>query len=233
MTETPLVPRELRHVGIIMDGNGRWAKHQGKARIAGHSEGVKVSKEIVRRAVELGLPFLSLYVFSSENWKRPPREVEHLMGLLRKHLRNELQFYIDNRIRVWHSGSCDELPRPVQDELNYVIEQTRDFSGLTVNLLINYGGQQEIVRAAEQLRREGRVINSRSLRQRIYHGNELPTLDLLIRTGGDQRISNFLLWDAAYAELYFTETLWPDWTTVEFDTALQSFGHRERRFGNV
>ncbi|WGK68078.1 polyprenyl diphosphate synthase [Candidatus Haliotispira prima] len=227
------LPGQLQHVGIIMDGNGRWAKRQGKPRIAGHNEGVKVSKEIVRRASDLGLPFLSLYVFSSENWKRPPKEVEHLMGLLQKHLRDELRFYIDNRIRVWHSGKLEELPRPVQNEIRYVIEQTEGFSGLTVNLLINYGGRQEVIDAIEQLHREGGPVTPESLRHHMYHGRDLPPLDLLIRTGGDQRISNFLLWDSAYAELYFTDTLWPDWTATEFETALRHFGSRERRFGGV
>ena len=227
------IPEDLRHVGIIMDGNGRWAQQNGKPRISGHNEGVKVSKEIVRRASALGLPFLSLYVFSSENWKRPPREVEHLMGLLHKHLRSELQFYIDNRIRVWHSGGLKELPQVVQDEINFVIEQTRNFRGLTVNLLVNYGGQQDIVCAAERLRQRGAKIDAESLRCHMDHGTELPPLDLLIRTGGDQRISNFLLWDAAYAELYFANALWPDWTADAFELALQSFGQRQRRFGGA
>ena len=155
------------------------------------------------------------------------------MGLLQKHLRNELQFYIDNHIRVWHSGCLEGLPRPVQQELLYVMEQTKDFRGLTVNLLINYSGQQEIVDAAERLRQQGQAITLETLRHNIYHGEQLPPLDLLIRTGGDQRISNFLLWASAYAELYFTDTLWPDWTVGEFEAALQNFGKRERRFGAV
>ncbi len=224
----------LQHVGIIMDGNGRWAKHRGKARIFGHSEGVTVSKNIVRRASELKLPFLSLYVFSHENWKRPSREIEYLMGLLQKHLRNELKFYIDNRIRVWHSGVLEELPQLVQDEILYVVEQTKDFGdGLTINLLINYGGQNEVVYAAEKLRQAGEIVTLETLKQNLYHGGELPPLDLLIRTGGEQRISNFLLWASAYAELYFTDTLWPDWTAQEFEAALKNFVKRERRFGAI
>ena len=223
----------LQHVGIIMDGNGRWAEQAGKPRLAGHSAGVKVSKSIVRRASELGLPFLSLYVFSSENWKRPVREIEHLMGLLKRHLRNELQFYIDNQIRVWHSGDLSALPVAVQQEIVYIVDKTKKFTGLTVNLLINYGGQQEIVAAAKQLWRQDQEITRESLREHIFHGRELPPLDLLIRTGGDQRISNFLLWDSAYAELYFSEVLWPDWTPGHFELALESFGDRERRFGSL
>ena len=223
----------LRHVGIIMDGNGRWAQQRGKSRMAGHSEGVRVSKEIVRRAAELGLPFLSLYVFSRENWKRPPKEIEHLLGLLQQHLRNELQFYIEHGIRVWHSGDMNNLPQPVQEELSYVIEQTKRSRGLTVNLLINYGGQQEIIEAADKLSKSGQAITAEALRENFYHGKELPPMDFLIRAGGDQRISNFLLWDAAYAELYFSETLWPDWSVNEFDAALGSFDKRIRRFGAV
>ena len=225
------LPPGLRHVGIIMDGNGRWAVQSGKSRLAGHSAGVEVSKSIVRRASDLGLPFLSLYVFSSENWKRPTKEVEHLMGLLKGHLRNELQFYIDNRIRVWHSGSA--LPAAVQREIDYVVGKTAAFSGLTVNLLINYGGRQEIVGAAERLREQGREITLESLREQMFHGRELPPLDLLIRSGGERRISNFLLWDSAYAELVFSDVLWPDWTPGDLELALQSFGGRERRFGSV
>ena len=232
MEKTALPPR-LQHVGIIMDGNGRWAEQAGKSRLAGHSAGVEVSKGIVRRASELGLPFLSLYVFSSENWKRPVREIEHLMGLLKRHLRNELQFYIDNRIRVWHSGDLSALPVAVQQEIVYIVDKTEKFTGLTVNLLINYGGQQEIVAAAKQLWRQDQEITRESLREHIFHGCELPPLDLLIRTGGDQRISNFLLWDSAYAELYFSEVLWPDWTPGHFELALESFGDRERRFGSL
>lgn len=228
-----LQTKSLQHVGIIMDGNGRWAKKRGLPRIAGHSEGVKTSKRIVKQAAACGLPFLSLYVFSSENWKRSSSEISHLMGLIKAHLRNELDFYVQNKIRVWHSGDLSDLPKSVQDEILFVLDATKDFDGLTVNLLINYGGQDEIARAAEKLRLSETPISCESLRSMIFHGKELPPVDLIIRTGGEQRLSNFLLWDSAYAEYAFEPKLWPDWSEEDFMAILHDFEIRERRFGSA
>jgi undecaprenyl diphosphate synthase len=236
MAEAPSRPdRGLPvHVGIIMDGNGRWAEKRGKPRRSGHLEGVKAAKRIVRAASAAGLRFLTLYTFSTENWSRPAAEVTYLMYLIRRHLKSEVRFYHENQIRVLHSGSLERLPRGVLRELSRVTSETAAHLGLTVNLAIDYGGRDEILRAVNRLRAGGRdgPIGEAELRGALDHP-EIPDPDLIIRTGDECRLSNFLIWQVAYAELYFSPKMWPDWTAEDLRLALEEYRRRERRFGTA
>ena len=221
------------HIGIIMDGNGRWAKERGKPRTFGHSEGVRTAKRIAKAASDMGVKFLSLYTFSTENWKRSETEVKFLMQLLKKHLREQFSFYRENNIRVVHSGSLDRLPEIVQKEIVDVEALTKDFTGMTANLVINYGGRDEIVRAVKKLRDQGEgEITEEKLSSAMDHP-EIPDPDLIIRTGGELRISNFLLWESAYSELYFSKKYWPDWQEEDLKEAIEAFASRNRRYGGV
>ena len=221
------------HIGIIMDGNGRWAKERGKPRTFGHSEGVRTAKRIAKAASDMGVKYLSLYTFSTENWKRSEKEVRFLMQLLKKHLREQLSFYRENNIRVVHSGSLDRLPEVVQKEIVDVEDLTKDFTGMTANLVINYGGRDEIVRAVRKLRDQGEgEITEEKLSSAMDHP-EIPDPDLIIRTGGELRISNFLLWESAYSELYFSKKYWPDWQEEDLKEAIEAFASRSRRYGGV
>ena len=223
------------HVGIIMDGNGRWAKQRNLPRTSGHKEGLDVAKAIVKAAAEIGIKYVTLYTFSTENWKRAQEEVGFLMNLIRGHLRAEFQFYKQNGIRIKHLGDLSGLPEDVQTEIKKAMEETADFTGLTVVLAINYGGRDEIVRGVKKLLSEGKNISdiTESDISNSFDIPELPDVDLLIRTGGELRLSNFLLWHAAYAEFLFTNTLWPDYNKEEFLKDIESFKNRTRRFGGV
>lgn len=223
------------HVGIIMDGNGRWAKQRNLPRTSGHKEGLDVAKAIVKAAAEIGIKYVTLYTFSTENWKRAQEEVGFLMNLIRGHLRAEFQFYKQNGIRIKHLGDLSGLPEDVQTEIKKAMEETADFTGLTVVLAINYGGRDEIVRGVKKLLSEGKSISdiTESEISNSFDIPELPDVDLLIRTGGELRLSNFLLWHAAYAEFLFTNTLWPDYNKEEFLKDIDSFKNRTRRFGGV
>ena len=221
------------HIGIIMDGNGRWAEERGKPRTFGHSEGVRTAKRIAKAASDMGIEYLSLYTFSTENWKRSEKEVKFLMQLLKKHLREQLSFYRENNIRVVHSGSLDRLPKAIQKEILDVEDLTRDMTGMVGNLVINYGGRDEIVRAVQKLRDKGETeITEEKLSGAMDHP-EIPDPDLIIRTGGEFRISNFLLWESAYSELYFSKKYWPDWQVEDLKEALDAYATRNRRYGGV
>ena len=221
------------HIGIIMDGNGRWAKERGKPRTFGHSEGVRTAKRIAKAASDMGIEYLSLYTFSTENWKRSEKEVKFLMQLLKKHLREQLSFYRENNIRIVHSGSLDRLPKVIQKEILDVEDLTSDMTGMVGNLVINYGGRDEIVRAVQKLRDKGETeITEDKLSGAMDHP-EIPDPDLIIRTGGEFRISNFLLWESAYSELYFSKKYWPDWQVEDLKEALDAFKTRNRRYGGV
>lgn len=223
------------HVGIIMDGNGRWAKQRNLPRTSGHKEGLDVAKAIVKAAAEIGIKYVTLYTFSTENWKRAQEEVGFLMNLIRRHLRAEFQFYKQNGIRIKHLGDLSGLPEDVQTEIKKAMEETASFTGLTVVLAINYGGRDEIVRGVKKLLSEGKNVSdiTESDFSNSFDIPELPDVDLLIRTGGEIRLSNFLLWHAAYAEFLFTNTLWPDYNKEEFLKDIESFKNRTRRFGGV
>lgn len=223
------------HIGIIMDGNGRWAQKRGLARTAGHKEGLETAKKIVKACANAGIKYVTLYTFSTENWKRAQEEVGYLMGLIKGHLRSEFEFYKANGIRIEHLGDLKGLPEDVQAEIINAKEETKNFTGLTVVLAINYGGRDEIIRSVKKIIEK--QIDSDSLTEKSISDNfdipELPDVDFLIRTGGEKRLSNFLLWHSAYAELFFTDTLWPDYTEDELIENLNEFYKRTRRFGDV
>jgi len=227
------------HIGIIMDGNGRWASKRGLQRTAGHREGLNAAKRVVKAASDLGIQYLTLYTFSTENWRRAEEEVSFLMSLISQHLRKEYNFYRKNEIRVIHSGNLQTLPNNVQREIIAVTKDTAHFTGLTVNLAINYGGRDEIIRAVNRcLKQKGNdshqppAIDENSIEHNL-DCPELPEADYIIRTGGEYRLSNFLLWESAYAELYFNEKYWPDWGKNDLIAALEVFQSRNRRFGGT
>jgi undecaprenyl diphosphate synthase len=217
-----------------MDGNGRWATARGKPRSEGHLEGVKAAKRVVSAAVEAGLSFLSLYTFSTENWTRAEEEVSYLMFLVRSYLRKEYDFYRQHGIRIVHSGNTATLPRDIVQEIQNVTRDTADYRGLTVNLSINYGGRDEIIRAVRRHldQGSGEPLTEAALRRHLDQP-QLPDPDLIIRTANELRLSNFLLWESAYSELYFSPKLWPDWDKADLFDALDDYSHRSRRFGGA
>jgi undecaprenyl diphosphate synthase len=228
-----------RHVAIIMDGNGRWAKLRHKRRVEGHRAGIASVRDVVETAARLDLQVLTLYAFSIENWKRPKTEVSTLMGLLKRYLRLELETLLRNNIRFRVIGRMDELPEDVQAELKRGEEKTRDRTGLLFNIALNYGGRAEITDAVRRLLREilsnGRdegLVNERSLSDHLYTAGQ-PDPDLLIRTSGEMRVSNFLLWQIAYAEIWVTDVLWPDFRRKHLLQAVVDFQKRERRYGGI
>jgi undecaprenyl diphosphate synthase len=226
-----------RHVAIIMDGNGRWAKRRGMLRVRGHLEGVESVRVVVRLARRLGLEYLTLYAFSDENWQRPATEIRALMNILLRFMRKELAELKQNQILLRAIGDLQRLPENVQRELVWAEEATREGARMTLSLALSYGGRSEIVHAAQSLAQDllaGKLrpeeITPESFSSRLYTAG-MPDPDLLIRTSGEYRLSNFLLWQTAYTELYFTDTLWPDFREDEFIKALQEYQHRDRRFG--
>jgi undecaprenyl diphosphate synthase len=226
-----------RHVAIIMDGNGRWAKRQGLNRVRGHMTGVESVRVVVRLARRLGIEYLTLYAFSEENWQRPTAEVRALMNILIRYLRRELPEMQQNNIVLRAIGDIKRLPENVQRELARTEEATREGARMTLSLALSYGGRQEIVHAAQALAEDLKAermrpedINLETFAGRLFTVG-IPDPDLLIRTSGEFRLSNFLLWQSAYTELYFTDTLWPDFREEEFIQALLEFQRRDRRFG--
>lgn len=222
-----------KHVALIMDGNGRWAQQRGLARTAGHKEGLEAAKRIARAAADLGIKYITLYTFSTENWKRTKEEVGYLMGLIKAHLRAEFEFYKENQIRVQHIGDLAGLPKDVQEEIINAKKDTENFTGTTCVLAINYGSRDEITRAANKAIAAGKTKLEESDISANSDLPELPDVDLLIRTGGEKRLSNFLLWQTAYAEFIFSDTLWPDYSVEEFKKDIMDFENRNRRFGGI
>jgi undecaprenyl diphosphate synthase len=228
------------HIAIIMDGNGRWAKRRGLPRFAGHKAGVNRVRSVVEDCSRLGVRALTLYAFSAENWKRPRAEVDMLWRLLRYYLRHELEDLLRNNIRLQSSGRVEALPQGAYEQLREVERLTARNTGMVLNLAINYSARHEIVDAVNAIFDEARidgqlsglVVDEKMISRRLYTAG-LPEPDLLIRTSGEMRISNFLLWQIAYAELYVTETLWPDFDRVELLSAVLDFQRRERRFGGL
>lgn len=218
-----------KHIAIIMDGNGRWAKQQKLPRTSGHKKGLDVAKQIVKAARDAGVSYLTLYTFSTENWKRPIEEVNYLMNLIATHLKEEFSFYKENQIRVQHIGNFDGLPTKVIKELEDTIEYCKDFKDLTVILAINYGSRDEIIRAIKKIE-DTCSINEKNFQNYLDYP-ELPDVDLLIRTGGEYRISNMLLWQSAYAEFIFSQKLWPEYTKNDLLEDIKTFNTRQRRYG--
>jgi undecaprenyl diphosphate synthase len=223
------------HIAIIMDGNGRWAEARGYPRRKGHREGLTAAKRTVKAARAMGIKNLSLFTFSTENWKRAEDEVSFLMGLISTHLKKEYDFYRENEVRVLHSGDLTRLPENLQAEIAAVTRDTAEFGGIQVNLAINYGGRDEITRSVNRwLTSEGRdeKLTPERLSQ-LLDQPQLPEPDLLIRTGGERRLSNFMLWECAYSELYFSDILWPDYGEEDLRQAVYDYQSRDRRFGAV
>ncbi|MGA2508283.1 MAG: isoprenyl transferase [Chitinispirillaceae bacterium] len=228
-----------RHIGIIMDGNGRWAKKRGLPRTAGHAAGVDATRGIVRASGELGTSYLTLYTFSTENWQRPKMEVSFLMDLLVKMTRREIENLNANNVRLRTIGDLSALPAKARNVLLEGIEKLSGNTGLTLNLAVNYGGRAEIVAAAKTIAREAvkkpsiiDALDEKDFASHLYT-KDIPDPELIIRTGGDCRISNFLLWQAAYAELYITDVLWPDFDKKCLVAAIDEYNRRDRRFGKV
>ena len=228
-----------KHLAIIMDGNGRWAKNQGMLRMFGHEKGTKSVKQTVESCAKLGIDFLTLFAFSTENWNRPKIEVDTLMKLLVSALKKELKTLQSNNIRLNAIGNLDTLPKGVRKELAEVIEKTQTNSRMTLTLALSYGARDEIINAVKIISEKVKnniisvdAIEESIINQHLYTQN-MPDVDLVIRTSGEHRISNFLLWQIAYAEFYFTDVLWPDFNEEELHKALLSYQKRERRFGKT
>lgn len=223
------------HVAIIMDGNGRWAGLRGWPRIKGHKEGVRAVEDILDAAAEAGIQHLSVYAFSTENWKRPSMEVSALMALLRMYLRMFLPKLRRKGIRFHHLGSLEGLPEGIQRDIRSLEETTAGHPGMVFHLAVNYGSRLEITQAARRCVQDGlsaEAITEEAIQARLWTAGT-PDVDLLIRTSGEQRISNFLLWQAAYAEFYITDCLWPDFRGPQLMEALEAYANRERRFGGI
>ena len=218
-----------RHVAIIMDGNGRWAKARHLPRVVGHQRGVEAVRALVRAAREMGLETLTLYAFSTENWSRPEDEVSALMGLLKRYILADLKEFVENNVRLRVIGNYRALPADVVTLLDDALAKTAHNDGTTLVVALNYGAQDEIARAAAKAAAKGEVTPE-SIAAELDTAS-LPPLDLLIRTSGEVRLSNFLLWQAAYAEMVFTEVLWPDFTPAHLEAALAEYAQRERRYG--
>ena len=234
-----LVNRLPNHIAIIMDGNGRWAKERGKLRVFGHEKGAKAVKQVVEGCAELGVKNLTLYAFSTENWKRPKLEVQTLMKLLISSLKKEIKTLQDNNIKLNAIGDLESLPGKVFKELNDVIERTKSNQRLTLTLALSYGSRNELINTIKQISVKVKnniispdKIDESIINEHLYTQN-LPDVDLLIRTSGEQRISNFLLWQIAYAELYFTDVFWPDFAKEHLYKAIVNYQKRERRFGKT
>ena len=228
-----------RHIAIIMDGNGRWAEINSMSRIRGHRKGVESVKEVVKVCREIGIRYLTLYSFSMENWLRPAKEVGALMGLLEEFLRSELQEMLDNRIRLMAIGDIDRLSEKVKKVLRKTIEETSSNNGMALNLALSYGGRDEIVEAVRKILKDGEAggITHEDITSEVFSGylytSGMPDPDLLIRTGEEYRLSNFLLWQMAYTEFYFTDVLWPDFHREDLIEAVVGYQKRERRFGRT
>ena len=227
------------HLAIIMDGNGRWAKQHGKMRVFGHENGVKTVRDTVESCVKIGISYLTLYTFSTENWKRPKFEIDTLMRLLVSSLKKELVTFMDNNIRLNTIGNIASLPKKANKQLLEVIEKTSKNTGMTLTLALSYGAREELKIAVQEIsiKVKNNIISAENIDETIINNHlythDLPDVDLLIRTSGEHRISNFLLWQIAYAELYFTNVLWPDFTEQHLVEAILNYQNRERRFGKT
>ena len=227
------------HIGVSMDGNGRWAKKRGLPRSAGHSAGADALKKIVTEANKLGIKYITVYAFSTENWKRPKEEVDYLMSLLLDYLRNAEKTLAGEDVVIRAIGSRKELSQEIRDQIVKTEEFTKNNKGIVMNIALNYGGREEITNAVKKICKEGQEgkikiedINDKMFSQYLYTENQ-PDVDLLIRTSGEQRLSNFMLWQVSYAEMWFTHKLWPDFKPADLHRAIIDFQNRGRRFGGV
>jgi len=235
VAEQPLSPKVPRHVGIIMDGNGRWAQKRGLLRVAGHRAGTQNIRPLVEAASDFGVKYLTIWAFSTENWGRPQAEVDSLMSLAGESLDRWLPDLHAKGVRLRHLGKLDRLPPALQERILHALALTSNNSRITLAVAFDYGGRDEIVRAVQKLVADGvpaEAVSEELISARLDTAG-LPEPDLIIRTGGDYRVSNFMLWEAAYAEYYFTPTLWPDFGREELRQAIEEYGRRQRRFGGL
>jgi len=223
----------FNHLAIIMDGNGRWANQTNKPRVFGHEKGAQTAKKIINECVKRGIPYLTLYTFSKENWSRPEEEIDALMALLSTMLKSEIENMLRNNIRFNIVGKLEDLPEKTREWVLSTIEKTKNNTGLVLTLALSYGGRQEIVDALNtMIKSEVKIINEEILKNHLYCP-EMPDPDMIIRTGGEYRLSNFLLWQSAYSEIYVCDKNWPDFDESELDKALKDYEKRNRTFGKV
>lgn len=235
MIKLPNLKHLPQHIAIIMDGNGRWAKKRGLSRLVGHRQGVNAAQKAIELFLEYKIPYLTLYAFSTENWNRPQGEIDGIFRILGERLEEGIKFAHENGIRIRHLGKPDGLPQRLQERVKQAIEVTQNNNQLTVSLAFNYGGRDEIVEAVRSLILSHTLpqdISEKILSHHLYTAG-IPDPDLIVRTGGEMRLSNFLIWQSAYAEIYFTPVLWPDFDKKEIDKALISYSQRQRRFGSL
>ena len=228
-----MIKNSINHLAIIMDGNGRWAKHKNQPRTFGHKNGAQTAKKIINDCVKKEIPFLTLYTFSKENWSRPKEEIDTLMILLSTMLKNETENMLRNNIKFNIVGRIEDLPEKTRDWVLTTIDKTQNNTGLTLTLALSYGGRQEIVDAFNSIiNKEIKIINEEILKNHLYCP-DLPDPDIIIRTGGEFRLSNFLLWQSAYAEIYICQKNWPDFDEKDLEKALEEYENRNRTFGKV
>jgi len=223
---------KINHVAIIMDGNGRWGKKKRKSRNFGHSNGIKIIERLVKDSIKIKIPILTFYVFSTENWKRPKSEINFLFKLIDYYFVKEIDRIVKNNIKINIIGSVKNLPKKIKNHLQTCVHKTRNCKKILVNLAINYGSKDEIINAIKKLKRKKKSISVKNFVKYLYTSN-LPDPDLLIRTGGKKRLSNFLLWQLAYSELYFVDKLWPDFNIADYHKIIKQFKKVKRNFGNI
>ena len=223
---------KVNHIAIIMDGNGRWGKKKGKNRNFGHQNGIKVIEKIVKSSIKINIPILTFYTFSSENWKRPKKEISFLFKLINFYFIKEINSLIKNNIKINVIGNIKILPKKVRSCLIESMRKTKKCNKILVNLAINYGSHNEIIEATKQMKRKKVMMNVKNLQKNLYTKN-LPNPDILIRTGGKNRLSNFLLWQIAYTEIYFINKLWPDFNIMDYKKIINNFKNVKRNFGNI
>ena len=223
---------KVNHIAIIMDGNGRWGKKKGKNRNFGHQNGIKVIEKIVKSSIKINVPILTFYTFSSENWKRPKKEITFLFKLINFYFIKEINSLIKNNIKINVIGNIKILPKKVRSCFIESIRKTKKCNKILVNLAINYGSHNEIIESSKHLKRKKLIINVKNLQKNLYTKNQ-PNPDILIRTGGKKRLSNFLLWQIAYTEIYFINKLWPDFNIMDYKKIINNFKNVKRNFGNI
>tara|TARA_Y100000817_G_scaffold143325_1_gene112319 strand:- start:556 stop:1233 length:678 start_codon:yes stop_codon:yes gene_type:complete len=223
---------KINHIAIIMDGNGRWGKKKGKNRNFGHQNGIKVIEKIVKSSIKINVPILTFYTFSSENWKRPKKEISFLFKLINFYFIKEINNLIKNNIKINVIGNIKILPKKVRSCLIESMRKTKKCNKILVNLAINYGSHNEIIESSKHLKRKKLMINVKNLQKNLYTKNQ-PNPDILIRTGGKKRLSNFLLWQIAYTEIYFVNKLWPDFNIMDYKKIINNFKNVKRNYGNI
>lgn len=227
------------HLAIILDGNGRWAIKNKFVRTLGHKEGAKRVKEVIQEAFQIGIPFVSIFAFSTENWKRPKEEIAYIFSLPKVFFEDNIHYFLENKIRIIISGDYRKLPTESVQILEKTMEMTKEFSGKILNIALNYGGQDEILKACQEMAVDYKLnkiklteFTKENFQKHLYT-KDMPPVDFLIRTSNEQRISNFMLWQLSYAEFYFSKVLWPEFTTKQFYKALKEFNKRKRRYGGI